>query len=186
MLSRSMILAIVILLLVGISACSGEDQSPTTPTLPREKPAPTASAAETPQIESGVETDPIGENGTTIEFVQDIKWLWTEIITNDPAGQSNVRRPDQYTVTFLANGSAIVDDPCNQVIWAYMMDGSLLRFENPDPGMYAFCGQDDLGQEYLPALGQVASWNLEGDFLTLELEANAGSLGFIDSRAAGE
>jgi hypothetical protein len=49
-----------------------------------------------------------------------------------------------------------------------------------------WCLSESCNQEYLPALGQVASWTIEGKLLTLELEGDEGSLGFYDSRAAGE
>jgi heat shock protein HslJ len=108
------------------------------------------------------------------------------MFTSDPANPAVVEEPDQYTVTFLSNGTANVHALCNDLSWTYTVADSSLHFTEPDGSMLALNGQDDLGLEYLPALGQAISWTLTGDILTLELPDEGGSLESIDSRTASD
>ncbi len=60
---------------------------------------------------------------------------------------------------------------CNQMMGAYVLDGSELRFEQMGGTMMACVSNMDLEPRFLGMFGQVASWDIQGETLQL-LDAN--------------
>ncbi len=113
----------------------------------------------------------------SIEDIQNIEWLWSGLVETEPAAQSVVPNPENYTVIFLPGGSAPITADCNQVGGTYSADGDSLTIVM-GPSTMAFCGEDSLDQQYLALLSTVASFELDGEVLQLNLANDAGHMLF--------
>jgi heat shock protein HslJ/uncharacterized protein YraI len=131
-----------------ILAACGQAETPTAEPTPV-PPTPT----------TAVQTSPIDD-------VLDITWQWGELVETDPASQSVVPDPENYTITFREDGSAEIQADCNQV-------GGTYALENGDfqivlgPTTTAFCGDESLDQQYLTLLGEVNAFSTTGGQLSL-------------------
>ena len=63
-----------------------------------------------------------------VEEIQDITWEWTELIENNPAAQSVVPDPENYTLTFFADGTVAMKVDCNSGNGSYTVDGNKIEF----------------------------------------------------------
>ena len=70
---------------------------------------------------------------------------------------------------------------CNQMMGAYVLDGSELRFEQMGGTMMACVSNMDLEPRFLGMFGQVASWDIQGETLQL-LDANRKPLATFEFR----
>ena len=70
---------------------------------------------------------------------------------------------------------------CNQMMGAYVLDGSELRFEQMGGTMMACVSNMDLEPRFLVIFGQVASWDIQGETLQL-LDANRKPLATFEFR----
>lgn len=70
---------------------------------------------------------------------------------------------------------------CNQMMGAYVLDGSELRFEQMGGTMMACVSNMDLEPRFLSMFGQVASWDIQGETLQL-LDANRKPLATFEFR----
>jgi heat shock protein HslJ len=94
----------------------------------------------------------------SIEDIQNIVWLWSGLVETEPAAQSVVPNPENYSIIFLPDGSAPTTADCNQVGGSYGAEGSSLTIVI-GPSTRAFCGEDSLDQQYLALLSTVASFD---------------------------
>jgi heat shock protein HslJ len=105
-------------------------------------------------------------------------WQWEAF--QDTAGINDipVSDPEKYTLTLNQDGTANIQADCNQVTWAYELDGSQLSFDTTGPSTLAMCAEDSLDQQFLERLGQTATFVIEDGILYLNLWADAGNLVF--------
>ncbi len=120
-------------------------------------------------------------SSASIEQIQNIDWQWQDLIETEPAGQSVVADPENYTVTFLEDGQANIKADCNSLSWTYTAEGNTLAFNTLGATTLAFCGEESLDQQFLALLGQVTSFALD-DTGRLELSygEGAGTMGFAE------
>ena len=104
-------------------------------------------------------------------------WQWTASTEAVPASQSVVPDPENYTITFNADGTAAIKADCNNVTATYATDGSSMTITLGASTM-AMCPEDSLGTLYTVGLGQVASYAVSGDELTLTFADDAGTMTF--------
>jgi heat shock protein HslJ/uncharacterized protein YraI len=145
---------------VLLAACGGATETPT--------PEPTPVVEATPE-------EVIQE--ASLESILDITWQWKELVETEPASQSVVPDPENYTLTFREDGSAEIKADCNQVGATFTQRGSALIITMGLSTMAA-CGEDSLDQQYLASLDQVNSFGtLSGD---LKLTGENFTMGFED------
>lgn len=118
-------------------------------------------------------------SSASIEQIQNIVWQWQDLTETEPAGQSVVADPENYTVTFLEYGEATIKADCNSLSWTYTAEGNTLTFNTLGATTLALCGEESLDQQFLAFLGQVTSFALD-DTGRLELNygEDAGTMGF--------
>lgn len=159
---KSLFLLTFGLLFVLLAAC-GTAETPT------EEPTPIPTATE--------ETlQPI-----SMENILDITWQWVEMVETEPASQSVVPEPENYTIIYRADGTAEIKADCNQVGATYNQEGSALIL-TLGPSTMAACGDNSLDQQYLSSLDQVNTFGmLAGD---LKLAGESFTMGFEDGGSA--
>jgi predicted Na+-dependent transporter/heat shock protein HslJ len=113
----------------------------------------------------------------TADDIVDVTWQWAEWTTTEPAGQSVVPDPENYTIVFRPDGEFNVKADCNMVGGAYTLDGDALTIF-PGPSTMAFCGEESLDQIYLALLSNGGTVGLEGGRLVLNLNNSAGRMVF--------
>ena len=113
----------------------------------------------------------------SLESILDITWQWKEMVETEPASQSVVPDPENYTIIFRADGSAEVKADCNQVRGTYTQQGSALII-TLGPSTMAACGDDSLDQQFLSSLDQVNSFGMLAG--QLKLAGDNFTMGFED------
>jgi len=117
----------------------------------------------------------------SLESILDISWQWVDLVETEPANQSVVPDPENYTLAFHADGTLDIQADCNQVKAAYSQQGSALIIEL-GPSTMAACGEDSLDQQFLALLDKVSSFGmLAGD---LKLVGEKFTMGFADGGSA--
>ena len=111
------------------------------------------------------------------EPITDITWQWAEMVETEPASQSLVPNPENYTLLLLSDGNLNIKADCNMVGGSYTLDGSALTVLL-GPSTLAYCGDESLDQFYLGFLGNVGSYVVEDGQLVLELKDGAGQMTF--------
>jgi heat shock protein HslJ len=110
----------------------------------------------------------------------DTVWQWRELVETEPAAQSVVPHPENYTLVFQPDGTLDIQADCNMVSGSYILEGNALTIEI-GPSTMAFCGEESLDQQYLELLDGVDSYAIEDGRLVLNLKDGAGRLTFDKS-----
>ena len=111
------------------------------------------------------------------EDIIDIQWQWSALIESEPASQSIVPNPENYTINFNSNGSMNIQADCNMVNGSFSVDGTSLTLVL-GPSTLAFCGEESLDLMFNELLSSVESYTLENDQLVLNLENDSGKMTF--------
>ena len=111
------------------------------------------------------------------EDIIDIQWQWSALIESEPASQSIVTNPENYTINFNSNGSMNIQADCNMVNGSFSVDGTSLTLVL-GPSTLAFCGEESLDLMFNELLSSVESYTLENDQLVLNLENDSGKMTF--------
>ena len=106
-----------------------------------------------------------------------IQWQWTELFESEPASQSIVPNPENYTITFNSDGSMNIQADCNMVSGSFSVDGTSLTLVL-GPSTLAFCGEESLDLLFTELLSNVDSYDFENDQLVLHLENDLGKMTF--------
>ena len=120
-----------------------------------------------------VEGEPLSLTGFT--------WVATGV-NNDRGGVTSVVIGNEITAMFGEDGSLTGSSGCNSYSGTYEVDG-----ENMSIGPLAvtekFCaepeGTMEQEQEYLTALGTVATWNIDGDVLDLRTDEGSRAVAYM-------
>lgn len=116
--------------------------------------------------------------------IVDITWQWTELIETEPASQSLVPDPENYTLVLRSDGTYQVQADCNSGSGGYTLEGNNLTLL-PGPITLAEFEPDSLYELYLTTLGSVESLSTEDSRLILHLRGNAGNMVFDNAGRAG-
>jgi heat shock protein HslJ len=118
------------------------------------------------------------ETSSDTQSIIGITWQWDAF--KDSAGENDVdvANPENYTLTLNEDGNASIQADCNQVSWAYELEGNQLSFNTLGPSTLAMCPEDSLDTIYLQRLGETATYVTADGTLFLNLIADAGNMEF--------
>jgi heat shock protein HslJ len=123
-------------------------------------------------------TTPAGATKSTAQLLNTY-WKLTqlgELVITTPAGAR-----EMHFVMHSENQRVTGFTGCNQMMGAYVLDGSELRFERMGGTMMACVSDMELEPRFLGMFGQVAGWEIQGETLQL-LDANHKPLATFESR----
>ena len=115
----------------------------------------------------------------SIDDITDIKWQWSGLIENEPASQSVVPDPENYTILFSKEGTYSIKADCNLGSGSYTLEGNNLT-SSPGPITLAYCGPDSLDNQYLSLLSNVTTVSLDNDQLVLGIGENGDRMLFVE------
>ncbi len=107
----------------------------------------------------------------------DTTWEWAELVVTDPASQSAIADPPNYTIFFSSDGFVDVEADCNFVQGKYDISGDSLTFKVDAPEL-AECGIESIYCPYLFRLVQAEKYAIEDGKLVLTFGDDAGKLIF--------
>ena len=94
------------------------------------------------------------------DSIQGFVWQWTSL-TNQSTGESTtVSNPENYTITFNADGTLEGKADCNSFTGAYAQENGLIITLGATT--MAYCGDTSLDQQYLQLLGSIAAGGPDG------------------------
>jgi heat shock protein HslJ len=150
------------------TSSSSAETSPTPAPTTEPTPAPTPTPAPKPSPTPSPGADLIGTS-----------WQLATITTRDPVHQGVVPEAERakYTVAFAADGTFTATADCNTVngTWTATAEGGLML--SPGPSTIVACGEGSLGDLYVLALTDSASYAIADGALTITL-SDGGTLGF--------
>jgi len=116
----------------------------------------------------------------------DTTWEWTELVVTNPASQSAIADPPNYTIFFSSDGFVDVEADCNFVQGKYDISGDSLTFKVDAPEL-AECGIESIYCPYLFRLVQAEKYAIEDGKLVLTFGDDAGKLIFnnVGSNVSG-
>ncbi len=141
--------------------------------------APTDSPAEEKPAE-GEKTEP---QPVDISEITHINWQWAEFTENNPAAQSVVADPENYTLTFWDDGTFSFKADCNNGGGSYTVEGNKIEF-GPMMSTMAMCPPESLHDQYLALLGEIDTFGMTGDKLAFTLKEDAGEMRFNNGSPA--
>ena len=160
------------LIVILLAACGGGE-------------TPTAAPVEPTQASEAVPTEaaPMGPQEVPLSEILNITWQWVELIENNPAAQSVVPNPENYTVALFDDGIYTVVADCKSGMGNYTVDGSQITLES-FPVTMQICSDESLEPQYLMLLGQVASFGMADGKLVFVLKDSAGEMRFRNGGTA--
>lgn len=171
------------------TGCGGQAQSAVTvtvveptallPTQAPTQPPPTAQPTQPPPTEQP--TAQPTEKPTELPTAQpgaDLigTWKWTGASLTDGTKYTPAD-PNQYTVTFLADGTLTAKADCNSGNGTYTTNGSSLSISIPVMTQ-ALCPPDSLSTTFVQLLSQSGSYTAQGSTLRITLQADSGTMTF--------
>ena len=106
-----------------------------------------------------------------------VTWGWTELTQTEPASQTVVPDPENYTLVFETDGGLQILADCNSGSGIYTLDGENMTIEITVLTR-AVCGPASLSSLFLDQLSRVASYELTLELLGLNLAEGAGRMIF--------
>jgi heat shock protein HslJ len=164
----------VLLILLALAACSRQEPSGQTATPQTVEAAPTMA----PPTEEPPTPEPAGPTLVVDPNLIDREWQW---VSRDPNGNPvdaiEVPNPENYTLTFAADGVYFAQFDCNRGSGAYVTDGTGILSIEAGMTSLAMCPADSLDITMKELLGQTHIYRFEegGDVLILE-QADAGPI----------
>lgn len=110
-------------------------------------------------------------------------WKWTGSLFSDEK-RTTPNDPNQYLLSFSADGKISVQADCNRVLGTYTTDGNQLTI-TLGPSTLVACPPDSLGDEFTRQLGIVNSYFFKDGNLILEFKFDSGSMTFAPSAPSG-
>jgi heat shock protein HslJ/uncharacterized protein YraI len=170
----------IFMLLLGLvlAACGGAPAATPTPTdaLPA---ASDGETAESPQAE------PVPMTGTplTADAAMGVTWQWTTLRQAGSPMPGVVPFSENYTITFMPDGTASIKADCNQVIAQYTLgtDGDLSIVLGPST--LVACPEGSSDAQYLNLLSKVVSGSLQDGGLMLAT-SDGEMMGFLPGEAS--
>ncbi len=101
------------------------------------------------------------ETASSVNPIQDIVWQWISV-TNQSTGEvTTVPNPENYTITFHADGTLDGKADCNNFTGSYTQENGGIIITLGASTM-AYCGDTSLDQQYLSLLGSVVAGGPDG------------------------
>ncbi len=92
--------------------------------------------------------------------IQGITWQWISLTNQTTGATTPVPAPENYTITFNADGTLTGKADCNNFAGSYSQEnGFSIQL---DASTMAFCSDVSLDQQYLALLGSVAAGGPDG------------------------
>jgi heat shock protein HslJ len=117
-------------------------------------------------VEEEMNGEQMETENVSINDIIDIEWQWSGLIETEPASQSVVPDPENYTIVFSADGTYSVKADCNSGTGNYTVEENDLTI-NPGPMTLAYCGPESLDSQYMALLINATSFTMENDQLVL-------------------
>lgn len=138
-------------------------------------------------VEEEIEIDHEQSVSEIVSFndIIDIKWQWWGLVETEPASQSVVPDPENYTIVFLSDGTYSIKADCNVGSGGYVLNGTDLVL-NPGPITRAYCGPESQDGTYLALLEDVTSFSMEGNKLVLYTGDKGDKMLFIEEDTTEE
>ncbi len=97
---------------------------------------------------------------TPADSIQGIDWQWTSLTNQSTKETTTVPNPENYTITFNADGTLNGKADCNTFTGTYSQENGLtIRL---GASTMVFCGEASLDQQYVALLGSVAAGGPDG------------------------
>jgi heat shock protein HslJ len=97
---------------------------------------------------------------TPANSIQGIIWQWTSLTNKSTGETTTVPNPENYTITFNADGTLDGKADCNTFGGTYSQENGLTI--TLGASTMAFCGEESLDQQYLTLLGSVVAGGPDG------------------------
>jgi heat shock protein HslJ len=97
---------------------------------------------------------------TPTNSIQGIVWQWTSVTNKTTSETIPVPNPENYTITFNADGTLEGKADCNTFTGTYSQENGFSITLDATSIMY--CGDASLDQQYLQLLGSVAAGGPDG------------------------
>jgi len=114
-----------------------------------------------------------GERVTTAIELTTNPWLWQSF--TDPVQQFEVDNPENYTISFNADGSVNVKADCNNATGTYTADDNGSLSIELGPMTLAACPPESRSDEFVQKLGFVSNFFFENGVLYLDTMADGGT-----------
>ena len=98
---------------------------------------------------------------TPTDSIQDIVWQWTMVTNKTTSETTTVSNPENYTITFKADGTLEGKADCNTFSGTYSQENGFSIELGATTMMY--CGDTSMDQQYLELLGSVAAGGPDGE-----------------------
>jgi heat shock protein HslJ len=122
---------------------------------------------------------------TPTNSITGIIWQWTSLTDQSTSQTTSVPNPENYTITFNADGTLNGKADCNNFAGSYSQENAFAITLGATT--LAFCGEASLDQQYLDLLSNVAAGGLDGTGgLALETAGGAQQMTFKNGGAASK
>lgn len=92
--------------------------------------------------------------------IVNIVWEWQETINQSTGDTQTVPNPENYTITFLEDGTFTGMADCNVIAGTYSTEGGFTI--SLGPSTLAACGEDSLDQQYTSLLSSIVAGGPDG------------------------
>jgi LysM repeat protein len=158
---------LLLLTILLLAACGGGEETPTA--VPPVEQLPTSPpSTPTPPPDTGTES---------VSLLQSTPWQWVSHL-DQAAGETSIPDPQNYVVSFLADGTVQVKADCNNATGTYTANGNSLSI-TLGPVTLAACPEGSRSDQFLSLLGSAAQYAVTDTQLRIDLVADGGNLTFI-------
>jgi heat shock protein HslJ len=120
---------------------------------------------------------------TPSNAITDIVWQWKSVANRTTGETTQVSAPQNYTITFRADGTLSGRADCNTFTGTYSQEGGFFITATPD--VMAACGGDSLDQQYFELLKAIVAGGPDGaGGLALETAGGEQRMEFVNGGAA--
>jgi amidase len=179
------IIALSVVLLIALAACSSKGEPTTTP----EPLFPTkaATAAPEPTAESAKDKPTATVEAEPVDTADLTSNVWSWLSFTNPVESFEVDKPADYLLTFDDDGTLDIKADCNNASGSYTTDGSSLTIQI-GPMTMAACPTESRSDQFVQLLGGAANYFFEDGKLYIDLMADGGTMVFApasDEAATG-
>jgi len=103
---------------------------------------------------------PVPATATPSNTITDIVWQWKSVTTKPTGETTTVSDPQNYTITFKADGTIEGKADCNLINGTYSQDNGFII--TLGASTLASCGAASLDTQYLALLGNVVAGGSDG------------------------
>ena len=115
-----------------------------------------------PTYDVEVMVEPVGSPPASGDSILDIVWQWTELSGTAVNPPQTIPNPENYTITFKADGTYSGQADCNRISGTYSTENGGLSLSPEMATTMALCPEGSLEQDYLRLLGAVVAGGPDG------------------------